>query len=86
VCFLCNGLCIVDTKPVDVFGKAYDLLRTDRNAILAGFAFFFFDYDIAGFSAFRNQHYNLPSARFARKKRQAMFSLANGISYVKKSE
>jgi len=81
--FLCNGLCIVDTKPVDVFGKAYDLLRTDCNAILAGFAFLFFDYDVAGFSAFRNQHNLLPVARFAQK-RQATFSLLKEVSYVKK--
>jgi hypothetical protein len=54
------------------------LLRTDRNAILASFAFFFFDYDIAGFAAFRDQHYNLPSAKFACKKRQATISLPKG--------
>ena len=52
---------IIVTKPVDLFGGPDDIPGTNRDTVLAGFAFIFVDDYATGFTAFGGQQFSIPS-------------------------
>jgi hypothetical protein len=61
VCLVRNHLGIIETKPVNLFGGPDNVPGTNGNTIMTSFAFLFIDDYMAGFTAFRDQQFSIPS-------------------------